>query len=219
MPDVSSVRAVCVGGARTIDTRKGPLETAIDKRPVQGPVPVGRLGVAGDRQVHTRHHGGPDKAVYAYAGEDVAHWAAELGRELPPGSFGENLRTAGLDVTNALVGERWRVGGEAGVVVEVTQPRIPCATFRAWFGEPRWEKRFTAYGAPGAYLRVVREGAVAAGDGVEVVHRPGHGVSIGRCFVRFDADAGRRLLDAGASGEVDLADSLVRYARRALSRS
>jgi MOSC domain-containing protein YiiM len=201
-----------------LDAPRGPLRTAIDKRPVPGRVAVGPLGVAGDQQVSTRHHGGPDKAVYAYADEDVAHWAAELGRVLPAGSFGENLRTSGLDVTNALVGERWRVGGDAGVVVEVTQPRIPCATFQAWLGEPRWVKRFTAHGAPGAYLRVVEEGTVAAGDGVEVVHRPTHGVSIGRCFVRFDADAGRRLLDAGAAGEVELADSLVRYARRALSR-
>jgi MOSC domain-containing protein YiiM len=214
---VSSVRAVCVGRARTVDSRKGPLETAIDKRPVEGPVQVGRFGLVGDRQVDTRHHGGPDKAVYAYADEDVAHWAAELGRELPVGGFGENLRTVGLDVTNALVGERWRIGGD-GLVVEVTQPRIPCATFQAWLGERAWGKRFTAHGAPGAYLRVVQEGTVSAGDPVEVVRRPDHGISIGRCFVRFDADAGRRLLDAGAAGEVELAGSLLPYARRALSR-
>jgi MOSC domain-containing protein YiiM len=196
---------------------RGPIETAIDKRLVLGRLDVGRLGIAGDRQVDRKHHGGPDKAVYAYAEEDVAHWADELGRELPPGTFGENLRTRGLDVTGALVGERWRIGAD-GLVVEVTQPRIPCATFQAWLGEPRWVKRFTEHGAPGAYLRVVSEGTVGAGDDVEVVHRPGHGVSIGRCFVRFDAEAGRRLLEAGASGEVELADSLVWYARRAAAR-
>jgi MOSC domain-containing protein YiiM len=180
-------------------------------------VDVGPLGLAGDLQVNRKHHGGPDKAVYAYAEEDVAHWAAELDRDLPPGSFGENLRTVGLDLTGALVGERWRVG-DGGLVLEVTQPRIPCATFQAWLGQPRWVKRFTAHGAPGAYLRVVQEGTVGAEDHVEVVHRPRHGVSIGRCFTRFDAEAGRRLLDAGAHGEVDLADSLVRYARRAAAR-
>jgi MOSC domain-containing protein YiiM len=215
---VSSVREVCVGGAGTIDAPRGPMRTAIDKRPVRGRVAVGPLGLAGDRQVDKRHHGGPDKAVYAYAEEDVAHWAVELGRDLPPGSFGENLRTSGVDVTNAVVGERWRVGGDDGVVVEVTQPRIPCATFQAWLGEPRWVKRFTAHGAPGAYLRVVQEGTVAADDAVELVHRPAHGVSIGRCLVRFDAEAGRRLLAVGASGEVELADSLVHYARRAVGR-
>jgi MOSC domain-containing protein YiiM len=218
MPTVNGVRAVCVGRPALLAAPRGPLETAINKRPVSGRVDVGRLGVAGDTQVSRKHHGGPDKAVYAYAEEDVAHWAAELDRDLPPGTFGENLRTAGLDLTNALVGERWRVG-DGGLVVEVTQPRIPCATFQAWLGEPRWVKRFTAHGAPGAYLRVVWEGTVAAGDDVEVIHRPGHGVSIGRCFVDFDADAGRRLLDAGASGEVELADSLVRYARRAAARA
>ena len=79
-------------------------------------------------------------------------------------------------------------------------------------------KRFTAHGAPGAYLRVLQEGTVAAGDEIEVVHRPTHGVSVGRCFVSFDADAGRRLLDAGAAGEVRLAASLVPYARRAARR-
>jgi MOSC domain-containing protein YiiM len=211
------VQAVCVvRELHPIGSDGG--RTAIDKGPVEGRVAVGLLGVDGDRQMDRKHHGGPDKAVYAYAAEDVEHWAAELGRELPPGTFGENLRTRGVDVTNAVVGERWRVGGDGGVVFEVTMPRTPCATFQAWMGERRWVKRFTAHGAPGAYLRVLQEGTVAAGDEVEVVHRPEHGVSIGRCFGRFDAEAGRRLLDAGSSGELDLAQALVRYARRAAAR-
>ena len=211
------VQAVCVGRATTLQGPGGALRTAIDKRPVAGRVEVGRLGLTGDTQVSTKHHGGPDKAVYAYAEEDIQHWTGELDRELPPGTFGENLRTTGLDVTRALVGERWRVG-EDGLVVEVTQPRIPCATFQTWLGERRWAKRFTAHGAPGAYLRVLQEGTVAVGDEIEVIHRPSHGVSVGRCFASFDADAGRRLLDAGAAGEVQLAASLVPYARRAARR-
>jgi MOSC domain-containing protein YiiM len=211
------VEAVCVVRRLHPDGPDGAGQTAIDKGPVEGRVAVGRLGVDGDRQLDLKHHGGPDKAVYAYAAEDVEHWATELGRDLPPGTFGENLRTRRLDVTSALVGERWRLGG-GGLVVEVTMPRTPCATFQTWMGERRWVKRFTAHGAPGAYLRVVQEGTIGAGDEVEVVHRPTHGVSIGRCFGRFDADAGRRLLAAGASGEVDLAQGLVRYARRAAAR-
>ena len=195
----------------------GSGRTAIDKRPVDGRVAVRRLGVDGDRQMNPKHHGGPDKAVYAYAREDVEHWTAELDRDLPPGTFGENLRTGGLDVTNALVGERWQIG-DSGLLVEVTMPRTPCSSFQGWMGERRWVKRFTAHGAPGAYLRVVREGTVGAGDRVELVHRPGHGISIGRCFGGFDPEAGRRLLDAGASGEVDLAEALVRSARRAAAR-
>ncbi|MBC7551644.1 MAG: MOSC domain-containing protein, partial [Cellulomonas sp.] len=165
------------------DAHNSAGRTAIDKRAVTGGVAVGAQGLAGDRQMDVEHHGGRDKAVYAYASEDVARWAAELGRDLTPGQFGENLTTSGLDVTGALVGERWRIGGPDGVVVEVTQPRIPCATFKDWMGEARWVRRFTGHGAPGAYLRVVIEGTVTVGDEIEVVHRPGHGVSIGACFV------------------------------------
>ena len=201
------------------DAHNGTGRTAIDKRAVTGGVAVGAQGLAGDRQMDVEHHGGRDKAVYAYASEDVARWAAELGRDLTPGQFGENLTTSGLDVTGALVGERWRIGGPDGVVVEVTQPRIPCATFKDWMGEARWVRRFTEHGAPGAYLRVVVEGAVTAGDEIEVVHRPGHGVSIGACFVDLGPDVGRRLLDAAATGRLDLADSLRAYAERAVARA
>ena len=200
------------------DAHNGAGRTAIDKRAIEGGVAVGAQGLAGDRQMDVEHHGGRDKAVYAYASEDVAWWAAELGRDLTRGQFGENLTTSGLDVTGALVGERWRIGGLDGVVVEVTQPRIPCATFKDWMGEARWVRRFTGHGAPGAYLRVVEEGTVTAGDEIEVVHRPGHGVSIGACFVDLGADVGRRLIDTAAAGRLDLADSLRAYAERAVAR-
>lgn len=155
--------------------------TAIDKRPVEGRVAVRRLGVEGDTQVDTANHGGPDKAVYAYAREDLDRWRHELGRELSNGCFGENLTTVGLDVTGALIGERWRVG-EDGLVVEVTMPRIPCRTFQGWLGEPRWVKRFFAHGAPGAYLRVVSEGTAGAGDRITVLDRPPHGVTVSDTF-------------------------------------
>jgi len=161
--------------------------TAIDKRPVLGPVAVGRLGVAGDRRLDTRHHGGPDKAVYAYAREDAERWSAELGLPVPPGLFGENLTLEGIDVTRALIGERWRIGAAdrpGPVVLEVTMPRIPCATFARRMGQPQWVRRFTRYGAPGAYLRVVTEGVVAAGALVEVIHRPGHGATVLDSFDR-----------------------------------
>ncbi len=200
------------------DEHNGVGRTAIDKRAVAGAVPVGGRGLAGDQQMDVAHHGGHDKAVYAYASEDLAWWAAELGRDLTPGQFGENLTTSGLDVTGALVGERWRIGGPDGVVVEVAQPRTPCVTFQGWLGEPRWVRRFTEHGAPGAYLRVVVEGTVTAGDAIELVHRPELGVSIGRCFVDLGPVA-RRLLDADAAGQLDLADSLRAYVDRALART
>lgn len=197
------------------DKHNGAGHTAIDKRPVSGRVAMTSAGVYGDQQMDVAHHGGRDKAVYAYAAEDAAWWAEQLGEPVTPGRFGENLTTTGLDVTGSLVGEQWRIGGWDGALLEVTQPRIPCATFQHWMGQARWVKRFTEHGAPGAYLRVLEAGEVAAGDLVEVVHRPAHGISIGECFAAFEPSVGRRLLDAAANGEIDLADSLRYYAERA----
>jgi MOSC domain-containing protein YiiM len=147
--------------------------TAIDKGAVDGPVRVGPYGVRGDVQANRKHHGGLDKALYAYAQEDAAFWESELGRSLPPGWFGENLRVEGLDVNAALIGERWRIGER--VEVEVTMPRTPCATFARWIGgadERGWVKRFAAERRLGPYLRVIRGGSVCAGDDIVVLDRP-----------------------------------------------
>jgi MOSC domain-containing protein YiiM len=168
--------AVCVVAAIIPDVGGKQDETAIDKRPVAGPVEVHRLGVSGDTQCDKAHHGREGKAVYTYAQEDADWWAAELERDLPPGRFGENLRTRGLDVTNALLGERWRIGT---TLLEVTCPRTPCLSFQGFWGVPRLIKRFIAYGAPGAYLRVLEEGQLRAGDRIEVDFRPDHDVTLG----------------------------------------
>lgn len=205
---VNRVHALLPDGARG-------LRTAIDKRPVQGPVSVGRLGLAGDRQMDTAFHGGPDKAVYAYAVEDAERWGAELGREIPPGLFGENLTLRGLDITHAVIGERWQLGTDPDhVVVEVTMPRIPCSTFQRRMGEPGWVRRFTEGGAPGAYLRVVREGTVQAGDAVCVVHRPSHGATVLDAFDRDAPEAMRAVLAAADAGDLVLADALRLHAER-----
>lgn len=153
--------------------------SGIDKRPADGPVAVGFAGLTGDFIGERAHHGGPDQALYAYAEEDAAWWSAELGRALPPGAFGENLTTYAVDLTGAVIGERWAVGS---ALLEVTKPRTPCATFAGFWGVRDLIKRFTARAAPGAYLRVLREGTVGAGDPVEVVERPAHGVTIGQVF-------------------------------------
>jgi MOSC domain-containing protein YiiM len=146
--------------------------TAIDKVPVDGPVKVGTLGLFADVQADRKHHGGEEQAVYAYAAEDADWWAEQLGRDIPPGLFGENLRVAGLDVSNARVGERWKIGDK--VVLEVTVPRTPCMTFARWMGEENngWVRRFSDARRLGAYLRVVSTGAVQAGDAIEVVPAP-----------------------------------------------
>jgi MOSC domain-containing protein YiiM len=171
--------AVSVVHALIPDTSGNVEQTAIDKRPVAGRVAVRALGVDGDTQGDTEYHGGVDQAVYAYAREDADWWAAELDRTIEPGNLGENLTTSGVDVTGAVVGERWRIGTAE---LQVRCPRIPCATFQAFWGVPALVKRFTAHGAPGAYLAVLTEGEIGAGDAIEVVDRPGHGLTIGEYF-------------------------------------
>ena len=182
--------------------------TAIDKRPVPDRRWVDAVtGVAGDRVIDVKHHGGRDKAVYAYAREDLD----ELGRALAGGSFGENLTTYGLDITHAVIGEVWQVGSD-GLVLEVASPRIPCKTFQGFLGEPHWVKRFFAHGAPGAYLRVVDEGTVGAGDEIRVVQRPSHGVTISDTFDlrATDADVLERLLAEHPGVEVTMAEAIRR---------
>ncbi|MFG3152876.1 MOSC domain-containing protein [Streptomyces sp. NPDC048219] len=179
--------------------------TGIDKQPADGPVRVtapgpkgtGASGLAGDTVCDTRHHGGVDQAVYAMAREDMDDWERELGRPLPHGVFGENLTTTGVDVSGALIGERWRVGPD--LLLEVTSGRIPCRTFQGHLGEERWVKRFMAKGAPGAYLRVIEPGEIRAGDPVEIVHRPAHEVTVALQFraVTTERDLLPRLLAAG----------------------
>ncbi|MFY0406195.1 MOSC domain-containing protein [Solicola sp. PLA-1-18] len=174
-PHVASVNV-----AAAQDVPWGTLRrSAIDKRPVGGPVRVGPLGLEGDEQADRRHHGGVVKAVYAFAGEDLDDWADELGRPLTPGTFGENLTTRGVDVTQARIGERWRIGT---AVLEVASVRMPCSVFAGFTGEPQWVRRFTQRGRPGAYLRVVETGEPRAGDDVQVVEQRHHDVTVGLMF-------------------------------------
>ncbi|MGW3152972.1 MOSC domain-containing protein [Streptomyces sp. NPDC001089] len=212
-----------LGRARAVPyTDRAVGVTGIDKRPVTGPVRVsapgpkgvGASGLAGDTVCDLRHHGGDDQAVYAVAREDLDDWERELGRPLANGSFGENLTTLGLDVSGARIGERWRVGAE--LVLEVTSGRIPCRTFQGHLGEPGWVKRFTHRAAPGAYLRVIESGEIRAGDPIEVVHRPGHEVTVA---VEFRAKTTERellpgLLAAGAALHPEALAAAEKYVAR-----
>ncbi|HEY3558040.1 MAG TPA: MOSC domain-containing protein [Kribbella sp.] len=186
--------------------------TAIDKRPQSGRVRVRELGLEGDRVCDTDNHGGPDLALYAYADEDARWWAAQLDREIPTGLFGENLRTVGLDVNGALLGEIWRIGDEVEVMVRA--PRIPCITFQHRMQEPHWVKRFHQAGRPGAYLKVLRQGTIGAGDPIEVVSTPDHEVTVADMFGGQDPVKMRRMLDSG----VDLMDELRENAQRIVDR-
>ncbi|MFJ8738600.1 MOSC domain-containing protein [Embleya sp. NPDC127516] len=202
MPHVISVN---LAHPRPNPTKSDVTTTGIDKRPVDRPVAVRApgpkdsglgSGLVGDGVYDRRHHGGDDQAVYAYARENLDMWAREFGRELGNGGFGENLTTSGLDLEAALIGERWRVG-EAGPLLEVSVPRIPCATFAHWLDERRWVRRFTERALPGTYLRVIEPGEVHPGAPITIVSRPSHDVTIGICFraLTLEPDLLPRLLD------------------------
>lgn len=172
------VESVNVG--RIVDVPWGSLRrSAIDKRPVSGPVEVGTLGVAGDEIADLTFHGGPDKAVYAFAREDLDEWSAVCGRTFAPGSFGENLTTSGIDLNEVRIGERWQIGT---AVLEAACVRIPCSVFQGFVGQERWVKRFTQRGRPGAYFRVIEEGAMRANDPISVVEHRAHDLTIGYLF-------------------------------------
>ncbi|MFH8881522.1 MOSC domain-containing protein [Streptomyces californicus] len=197
--------------------------TGIDKRPAEGPVEVrdpgpkgaGGSGLAGDTVCDLRHHGGSDQAVYAYAREDLDAWERELGgRTLANGAFGENFTTLGVDVSGALIGERWRVGTD--LVLEVTSGRIPCRTFAGHLGEQGWVRRFTRHGVTGAYLRVIEPGTVRAGDPVEIVHRPDHEVTAALQFRAVTTE--RTLLPALLAAGDALHPEALRKARQYAAR-
>jgi MOSC domain-containing protein YiiM len=202
---VRKVLSVNVGHPRPNPWKERKL-TSIDRRPVEGPVMVrparakglGMVGLAGDKVFDVRNHGGPDMAVYAYAREDLDDWAAELGRPLSNGMFGENLTTEDADPNGALIGERWRIG--ADLVLEVTSPRVPCGTFQGWLERAGWIKRFTLAARPGAYFRVIEPGAVQAGDPIEIVSRPEHDITVSLSFraLTIEPDLLPRLLVADA---------------------
>ena len=186
----------------------GGKPTGIDKRPTDKVVairPPGSMrdglgsGLVGDDIGNSKFHGGDDQAVYAYAREDLTVWEDKLGRTLANGEFGENFTTEGVDVTGALIGERWHVGAD-GLVLEVSRPRIPCRTFAAWLDLKGWMKTFSAAAIPGAYLRVITPGTVRAGDRIDVVDRPEHDVTVGMVFraMTLEAELLPHILDADA---------------------
>jgi MOSC domain-containing protein YiiM len=217
---VTTVLSVNVARVRSNpDPRAMSHLTGIDKVAVAEPVMVrapGPMhggvgsGLVGDTIGNQKFHGGDDQAVYAYAREDLDAWEIELQRTLVNGNFGENLTTSGVDLTAALIGERWHVGSD-GLLLEVSAPRTPCRTFQAFLNLNHWMKTFIQAGKPGAYLRVITPGTVRAGDQIEIDSRPDHDVTVGLVFrARFtDPELLPKLLTADA-----LPAELKDYARR-----
>lgn len=205
--------SVNVGEPRWIQWQGRRVRTAIWKDPVEGPVEVRGVNLAGDDQADRRVHGGTHKAVYAYAAEDYAWWSENLGIEITAGWFGDNLTTEGLDLRDACVGERWRVGT---AVLEVSEPRMPCFKLGARMGTADFVDLFGMVGRHGTYLRIVEEGALAAGDAIDLVARPAVALTVAELAgSRGSEDAGLllRVVDHGA-----VSDGWASSARRALDR-
>jgi MOSC domain-containing protein YiiM len=187
------VLSVNVGTVREFEYSGRPARSAIWKSPVEGRIPVRGVNLAGDNQADRNAHGGPDKVVYAYAVEDSRWWQQQIGRTLGYGEFGENLTTEGIELNDALVGERWQIGT---TVLEVSEPRIPCWRLGVRMNDKMFPHQFTQALRPGSYLRLIVEGTLGAGDEIRVVERPAHGLTIRDVFRIYtrDRDEVQRLL-------------------------
>ncbi|HEX9444785.1 MAG TPA: MOSC domain-containing protein [Candidatus Binatia bacterium] len=181
------ILSVNVGRPRAFEYQGRPARSAIWKTPRAGRVAARGVNLEGDEQADRKAHGGPDKAVYAYAVEDLHWWERELGRAIPYGGFGENFTTEAIEVNDALVGERWQIGG---AVFEVSEPRVPCWRLGVRMDDAMFVRRFTEAQRPGAYLRIVAEGDVGAGDGIRVVEKPDHDVTVRDVFRIYTRDRG-----------------------------
>src|SRR6516162_4008018 len=173
------VLSVNVGGVRAFEYNGRPARSAIWKSPVPGRIAARGVNLAGDDQADRQAHGGPDKAVYAYAVEDARWWEQQIGRSLAYGEFGENLTTEGIEVNEALVGERWAIGTS---VLEASGPRVPCWRLGVRMNDKMFPARFTEAARPGAYLRIVVEGELGADDEIHVVAKPDHDLTIRDVF-------------------------------------
>jgi len=182
---VGKVLSVNVGRSREFEYGGRPAQSAIWKSPVVGRITARGVNLAGDDQADRKVHGGPDKAIYAYAIEDTRWWEHELGRSLAYGQFGENLTTEGIEVNDALVGERWEIGT---TVLEVSEPRIPCWRLGVRMQDRAFPRRFSEALRPGSYLRIIVEGDIGADDRIRVVNRPNHDVTVRDVFRIFLRD-------------------------------
>ncbi|RKT82804.1 MOSC domain-containing protein YiiM [Saccharopolyspora antimicrobica] len=194
------VQSVNVAVVRTGEWTGRVGRSGIDKQPVDRPVLFEPTGVCGDTVCDRKHHGAWYQAAYAFDREELAHWSRVLGRELVPGNAGENLTLTGVDSSSAVIGERWRIGG---AVLRVTGPRTPCRVFAGFWDAQSLVKEFTEHGRTGAYLAVEEAGEITAGDTVEVLSRPQHGVRVAEVFA-VSMNRGAELVDHVARGLDDL---------------
>jgi MOSC domain-containing protein YiiM len=169
------VLSVNVSAIRTVLSRSKQVTTGIYKKPVMGRVRVRGVNIEGDEQADRVNHGGPHKAVYAYAYEDYEWFSTQYPRSFLPGDFGENITTVHVDVTHAVIGEHWKIGSAE---FEVSEPRIPCYKLGLKLNDPTFPAGFARALRPGAYLRIIKEGELGASDSVQIISRPDHGVTV-----------------------------------------
>jgi MOSC domain-containing protein YiiM len=211
---MAHVLSVNVGTPRTVEWHGRTVATAIWKSPVDGRVPVRGVNLAGDDQADRRVHGGPDKAVYAYAREDYDWWSGVLGRPIDPGTFGENLTTEGIALNDLVVGSRWSVGQ---AVLEVAQPRLPCFKLGIRMGDADFVESFNDAARWGTYFRIVVEGDVGVGDEMASVDGRTRGITIselGAAYLDHDPAVLRRVASDAA-----VPDGWRNWAERALART
>lgn len=152
------VTHVLIGKSEPVGAKSG--LSGINKQPQSNPVNLDLYGLEGDAIVDTDNHGGRDQAVYIFGGLDYAFWNAELGRELAPGTFGENLILDALSSHEVKLGDRFQIGE---VILRPTFPRIPCATLAKRMNDQGFPKRFTKSGHVGIYCAVEATGMLAPG--------------------------------------------------------
>jgi MOSC domain-containing protein YiiM len=200
MDATAKVLSVSVGRPREFDYHGRPAKSAIWKSQVSGRVAARGVNLAGDDQADRGAHGGYDKAIYAYAVEDMRWWEKQIGRPVAYAEFGENLTTEGVDVNSALIGERWKIGT---TIVEISEPRIPCWRLGVRMNDTHFVGRFTEALRPGTYLRIISEGDVGAGDEIHVVSKPNTDLTVGDVFRIYtrDRDEAGRLLEVAQMSE------------------
>lgn len=215
-PGRGRVLSVNVGRPREFAYNGRPAKSAIWKAPVAGRVRARGVNLEGDEQADRKAHGGPDKAVYAYAVEDMRWWEQRLGLSLEYGQFGENLTTQGIEVSDALVGERWEIGT---AVLEVSEPRVPCWRLGVRMNDQMFPRRFTEALRPGTYLRIIVEGDLAAGDEIRVIHRPDHDLTVRdvfRIYTRDRDEIGRLIIPQMSDSWKRWAETIRQKAQRRL---
>ena len=194
--------SINIGQKRTQQRKDYIEETGIYKLPVNEPVEIKSLGIERDVICDTKHHGGPDQAVYVYGGADYEWWSQQLGREIGPGTFGDNLTVSDLESAQFNIGDLLHIGA---VTLQVTSPRIPCGTFATRMDDPQWVKRFKAAEKPGLYCRVIQEGTVKAGDTVIVEKYTGETISLVQMFREFYVkDLGEAVLRRYLNSPIDI---------------